>query len=73
MGAGVAAGTGCPLQFGSLLTYYNAGLFRAASDDSDDPVVGIWFGPQITSGSIYGNVLLNMFPASGLQELNTTN
>ena len=73
LATGAVGGTGCPLQFGSLLTYYNTGLFRSASDDSDDPIVGIWFGPQVTSGSIYGNVLLNMFPASGLQELNTTN
>ena len=64
---------GCGLQWGSLLSGSNAGHFVSASDDASDPVYGIWFGPDITSGSGYGNVLLNMFPASGLQALNATN
>ena len=70
---GYALAGACILTNGALLTYYNAGLFRPASQDTDDPIVGIWFGPDATSGSIYGNVLLNFFPASGLQEISTVN
>jgi hypothetical protein len=70
---GYALAGACYLAHGALLSYYDAGLFRPASQDKSDPVYGIWFGPDATSGSIYGNVLLNMFPASGLQVLATTN
>lgn len=70
-GYGIAGA--CALFNGALLTYYNTGLFRSASEDADAPIVGIWFGPDATSGSIYGNVLVNFFPASGLQELSTVN
>lgn len=70
---GYALVTGCYLNFGALLSIRNAGLFVSASDDTSDPIFGVWFGPDATSGSIYGNVLLNMFPASGLQVLATTN
>ena len=64
---------GCPLQFGALLSVSNAGQFVSASDDESDPVYGVWFGPDMASGSGYGNVLINIFPASGLQYLNTVN
>ncbi len=70
---GYALATGCWLNHGALLSYRNLGLFVSASDQTSDPVFGIWFGPDATSGSIYGNILLNMFPASGLQVLATTN
>ena len=73
LGWASVGGTGCPLQFGSLLSYYNVGLFRAASDDTDDPIVGIWYGPNVTSGSVYGSILLNMFPASGTQQISSNN
>lgn len=69
--AAVVGGSG--LQFGSLLCVSNAGHFVSASDDESDPIYGMWFGPDITSGSGYGNVLLNMFPPSGLQFINTVN
>ena len=65
--------TGCDLKNGTLLSASDDGLFLAASQDESDPIFGIWFGPDCTSGSIYGNVLLNMFPASGYQYLNTVN
>ena len=64
---------GCTLNWGTLLSVSNAGHFVPASQDVSDPIYGVWFGPVVTSGSVYGNVLLNMFPASGLQALNTTN
>ncbi|MHA2062950.1 MAG: hypothetical protein ACXABY_01070 [Candidatus Thorarchaeota archaeon] len=64
---------GCPLQFGAMLSVSNAGHFVSASDDTDDPIFGTWFGPDISSGSGYGNVQLFMQPASGLQALNSTN
>ena len=65
---------GCALFNGALLTASNLGQFRSASDDADDPIFGIWFGPNVTTGSAIGNVLLNMsFIASGLQLLATTN
>ena len=70
---GYALVTGCYLNQGALLSYRNLGLFVSASDDTSDPMFGVWFGPDATSGSIYGNILLNMFPASGLQVLATTN
>lgn len=70
---GYALAGACALANGTLLTCCNVGLFRPASDDTSDSVVGIWFGPDATSGSIYGNVLVNFFPASGLQELSSTN
>lgn len=74
---GFAKGLGlagpCALFNGALLTVVNGGHFISASEDTDDPIYGIWFGPATTSGSIYGNVLLNMFPASGLQMLSSTN
>ncbi|MHA2063206.1 MAG: hypothetical protein ACXABY_02375 [Candidatus Thorarchaeota archaeon] len=69
--AAVVGGSG--LQFGSILSVSNAGHFVSASDDADDPVYGVWFGPDIASGSGYGNVLLHLQPASGLQALNSTN
>ena len=65
---------GCYLFNGALLTASNLGQFRSASDDADDPILGRWFGPDVTTGSAIGNVLLNMsFVASGLQALATTN
>lgn len=65
---------GCPLFNGAFLTASNLGQFRSASDDATDPIWGIWFGPDVTSGSVIGNVLLNMsFVASGHQLLSTTN
>ena len=70
---GYAIAGACYLAHGALLGFYDEGLFRAASQDKSDMVAGIWFGPDATSGSIYGNILLNMFPASGLQVLATTN
>ena len=70
----LAQATGCYLAYGAMLSASNAGQFKAASDDAEDPIWGIWFGPAATSGSIVGNVLLNMsFIASGLQLLATTN
>ena len=63
----------CLLSHGALLSVSNAGHFVTASEDTGDPIYGIWFGPNVTSGSVYGNVLLNMFPASGLQRLSSTN
>jgi hypothetical protein len=69
-----ASVSGCWLGNGSFLTASNLGQFRSASDDDEDPIWGIWFGPDVTSGSAIGNVLLNMsFVASGLQLLNTIN
>jgi len=65
--------SGCYLKNGTLLTPSDGGQLVGASDDASDHVAGIWFGPDVTSGSAYGNVLLNPFPASGLQLLNTTN
>ena len=65
--------TACYLKNGTLLSVRNGGYFTSASEDASDPIYGIWFGPDCTSGSIYGNVLLNMFPASGLQALNSIN
>ena len=70
---GYALAAACYLAHGALLSVLNAGLFHPASEDTSDPIYGIWFGPDATSGSIYGNVLLNMFPASGLQYLSSTN
>ena len=70
---GYALAGACYLAHGALLGFYNEGLFRPASQDKSDMVAGVWFGPDATSGSIYGNILLNMFPASGLQVLATTN
>ena len=67
----VVGGSG--IQWGSMMSVSNNGHFVSASDDESDPIYGIWFGPDISSGSGYGNVLLNMFPASGLQALNVTN
>ena len=67
-----AAVAGCTLLFGALLSVSDAGHFVPASVIAD-PVYGIWFGPDITSGSGYGNVLLNMITASGIQRLNTVN
>ncbi len=64
---------GCDLKNGTLLSSSNQGQFIAASQNASDPIYGIWFGPDATTGSILGNVLLNMFPASGLQALNTIN
>lgn len=64
---------GCDLAWGALLTVADGGFFTPASQNASDPIYGIWFGPAVTSGSAYGNVLLNMFPASGLQALNTIN
>ena len=70
---GAPGGTGCQLFNGALLTASNLGQFKSASDDADDPIFGIWFGPNVVSGSAIGNVLLNMsFIASGLQLLATT-
>jgi len=63
----------CYLAHGALLSVSNDGQFCSASEDTDDPIYGIWFGPDATSGSIYGNVVLNPFPASGLQLLSSTN
>ena len=71
---GLALAGACALFNGALLTTGGTGgYFTSASEDTDDPIYGIWFGPATTSGSIYGNVLLNMFPASGLQMLSSTN
>ena len=61
----------CDLRQGAVLTAC-AGHFVSASTSSQ-PAYGIWFGPTITSGSGYGNVLLNMFPPSGTQMINTNN
>lgn len=63
--------SGCDLTQGALLTAC-LGWFVPASTTSQ-PVYGIWFGPNITSGSGYGNVLMNFFPPSGLQMINTNN
>ncbi len=62
---------GCDLRQGAVLTAC-LGWFVPASTTSQ-PVYGIWFGPTATSGSVYGNVLLNMFPPSGTQMINTNN
>ena len=65
---------GCYLFNGAFLTASNLGQFKSASDDDTDPIWGIWFGPDVTSGSAIGNVLLNMsFVASGLQSISTNN
>lgn len=69
-----ASVSGCYLFNGAFLTASNLGQFRSASDNSVDPIWGIWFGEDVTSGSAIGNVLLNMsFTPSGLQIDNTTN
>jgi hypothetical protein len=68
----VAQTGGCGLSHGILLSVSNNGNFTPASATSDH-VAGIWFGPDATSGSVYGNVLLNPFPASGLQMLGDVN
>lgn len=63
---------GCYLFNGAFLTASNLGQFRSASDDDTDPIWGIWFGPDVTSGSAIGNVLLNMsFTTSGIQQVST--
>ena len=65
---------GCTLFNGALLTASNLGQFKSASDDAEDPIYGMWFGPNVATGSAIGNVFLNMsFIASGLQLLATTN
>lgn len=65
---------GCPLQNGAILSLSNGGQVLSASDDSEDMIVGIWFHPDVSSGSAYGNALVNFIPsASGLQYLNTIN
>lgn len=64
---------GCDLSHGALLGACSTGNFIAVSANASDHVAGIWFGPSVTSGSAYGNVLLNPFPASGVQRLSTTN
>jgi hypothetical protein len=63
----------CYLSHGALLSPSNSGALVAASQDASDHVAGIWFGPAATSGSVYGNVLLNPFPASGTQLLSSVN
>jgi hypothetical protein len=63
----------CYLSHGALLSPSDGGQFVAASEDASDHVAGIWFGPNVTSGSAYGNVLLNPFPASGAQILSSVN
>ncbi len=70
-----ACAAGCKLTFGSLLSASNDGNFVSASDDTEDPIWGIWFGPNVANAaSAVGNVLLNMsFIASGMQMLATTN
>lgn len=68
----VAQTSGCYLTHGVLLSVSNNGNFCPASAASDH-VAGIWFGPNATSGSVYGSVLLNPFPASGLQLLGKVN
>ena len=70
---GLGLATACALFNGALLSVRNGGHFVSASQNTSDPIYGIWFGPDTTSGSIYGNVLLNVFPASGLQMLSSTN
>ena len=70
-----ACAAGCKLTHGALLSASNLGNFVSASDDVEDPIFGIWFGPDVANaGCAIGNVLLNMsFIASGLQLLATTN
>jgi hypothetical protein len=63
----------CYLSHGALLSCSNNGNYVAASQDKSDHVAGIWFGPSVTSGSAYGNVLVNPFPASGAQLLSSVN
>jgi hypothetical protein len=63
----------CYLSHGALLSSSNGGQLVPASQDESDHVAGIWFGPSVTSGSAYGNVLLNPFPASGNQLLSDVN
>lgn len=70
-----AAIGGCDLGHGALLCADGTGQFVAASQDKSDEVLGIWFGPNVTSGSAIGNVLLNMsfVGASGFQLLSENN
>ena len=67
---------GCDLRQGAILIASNAGQLMAASHDKDDRTYGVWLGPTVTSGSAYGNALVNFSLAhtgSSLQLLNTTN
>lgn len=63
----------CYLSHGAILSCSDNGNYIAASQDKSDHVAGIWFGPNVTSGSAYGNVLCNPFPASGAQLLSSVN
>jgi len=68
--------SGCYLNFGSLLSCSNNGAMLSASDAKDDHTFGIWLGPNATSGSIYGNAMVNFGMAhagSSLQMLPATN
>lgn len=65
---------GCYLFNGAFLTASNLGQFRSASDDADDPIYGVWYGPDVTSGSVIGNVFLNIsYTYLAQQMLNTIN
>lgn len=66
----------CTLIQGALLSVSNAGQMIAASQDSDDLTYGVWLGPNVTSGSAYGNALVNFsltHTGSAQQRLNTVN
>jgi hypothetical protein len=68
---------GSLLQNGALLTASNSGALAAASAVDQDLIFGIWFNPDVSSGSAFGNALIN-FSMAGItgcdnQFLNTVN
>ena len=67
---GVVAG--CTLEFGSNISASNGGNVIAAST-SLAAVLGIWFGPAVTTGEALGNVLFIPNNPSGIGMLNSTN
>ena len=67
---------GCDLRQGGTLAASNSGAMIPGSEDSDGHTFGIWLGPTVTSGSAYGNALVNFSMAhagSSLQYINTVN
>lgn len=67
---------GCDMRQGTGLSASNSGAVISCSEDSGTITFGIWLGPNVTSGSAYGNAMVdfsNAFSASGLTYLNDVN
>jgi len=67
---------GCDLRQGAPISASNNGSVVAACETVNIFTYGVWLGPNVTSGSAYGNALVNFslaHPGSALNYLNTVN